>query len=84
MSLLKADKDSNALSSTSSYGAEDSGDPAKCGYSAIEATGEAATSNADISSTKDSVGSDNEGTNMGSYSYQTASLNAKSGMKSSK
>ena len=84
MALVKADKDSNAASSTSSYSAEDSGDPAKCGYSAVEATGEAATSNAEITSTKDSVGGDQLGTNIGSYSSQTGTLNAKSGMKAQK
>lgn len=84
MALVKADNDSNAASSTSNYSAEDSGDPAKCGYSSIEATGEAATSNSEITSTKNSVGSDQLGTNIGSYSYQTGTLNAKTGMKSSK
>ena len=83
MALIKADKDSNAAPNTSAYGAEDSGDPAKCGYTQVDAGGEAAMSNKEISSTKDTVGADNQGTNMGSYSYQTANLNSKSGMKAS-
>lgn len=69
MSLVKAESDSMVSKPTANYKPE-GGDPGKMGYSLIEATGEPATSNKEISSTKGAIGAENEGTSLDSYSYQ--------------
>lgn len=84
MALIGSIKGSNALDNSGSNGpGEDSGDPAKCGYTVVTADGDPAMSNSDISSDKATVGAGNDGTNMGSYQFQTDILSSMKGMPAS-
>ncbi len=72
MALVSSEKSSNAATSTSDN-APEQGEAGKLGYTMLEPTGGPATSNKEIKSTKGTIGAVNneeDGTSMGSYSYQ--------------
>ena len=83
MGAINAEKDSNAAKGGADKSA-DGGSAAMIGYTTETADPEAVEYNSQLSSTTEAPGAAQYGTSLNSYSFQSDTMSAKSGMKAKK
>ena len=81
--LMTAIPESNAAPSKASTGVEKD-DPYKCGYSTVEAEPSTPLVQSEVPGQGGAIGGAQEGANVRSYSYQSPTTSATSGMPASK
>lgn len=81
--LITALKDSNAAPATADK-KEDHSSPWECGYNTVEATPSTPLVQSEVPGQGDAVGAEQDGANVRSYSFQSGTMSATSGMPASK
>ncbi len=82
--LPKAFPDSNAAPDKADHSGEEDSSPYKCGYSVVEGMPEVPELQSEVPGQGKAIGAEQAGTAIKSYSFQTPTLSATSGMPASK